>query len=191
MVVGIAEVDRNGRHPAENHRPLSAVVEEVAARQAALLQPRDGVVQNVIDSRAKRKVLRYDLGKRFLPQAQHRLTASAYPQKRHATLLFAPSERQPEHVAVERDRPLEVAHVDVRLEQSLNHVAPSGPRRPSTWKRNFIAGPLFGDGLRQRVAHPGQSTRMKIDGKYCRVTSHLCSASKSLPPSSAATPASS
>ena len=83
-----------------------------------------------------------------LPEAEHRPPRCADPEERHPALRQRVSERHPEHITIESDRPIEVGDSQVRLEETIDlHGTGDGAVAfigyPSTSRLSKFAGYEF------------------------------------------------
>ena len=121
VAVGVVEVDGQGRHPTEDHRPLGAVVEEVAGWQVALLQVRNGAGQHILDARAKGEVVRPNLCGGLFPESKHRFAARTDPIEGDPALLVEQAKLQTQCLAIEAASSVQVRDIDVRLKKAEDH----------------------------------------------------------------------
>ena len=54
------------------------------------------------------------------PESEHRLTRPTHPEERRTALGHLEGDREPDHVAVEGERPIEVGHGEMGLEQPID-----------------------------------------------------------------------
>jgi hypothetical protein len=140
MPVRVAEEDRRGGHPGEDHWLVRWPALKVEWRYAGRpKRPRGS--QHIGDADAKRRV-RGDLlrcGARS-PESEHCAAGRANPEERHPTRRLDVRELQPDHVLVERDRGVQVGYRQVHFEQAINRDHDYALGRSLTRRRRASAG---------------------------------------------------
>ncbi len=128
--VRIAKVHGGGRHPADDAR-LGRLGREERERRDAEGSEAVARAQHIVERRPEGDVQRQPDGRRSeRPEAEHRLARLADPEERGATFRGLQRERQTDDVPVERHRPTQVAHREVRLEETADRNGRRRAHRP-------------------------------------------------------------
>ena len=141
--VGIAEVDRGRRHPADDARLVRLEAVEGQRRHAERAQSSrrsDDVLERDLERKVKRDAHRR---RTVGPQADHRLPGAADPEKAAPICGSSQRKRQADDVAVEVDRTIEIAHGEMSLEQALD-VGGGAHSSSAMWSASTSASAICG-----------------------------------------------